>query len=148
MRIGAPRDFVSGLLFIVIGAAGMWLGRNYAVGSVVRMGPGYLPMVLSGGTILIGLAVLLRSLGTKGPRIEWGVLRPILLIAAALTVFSLLISDFGMVVAIVATVLIASPATPEFRPVEVLLALVLMPIFCAVVFVLLLGQPVPIWPVW
>src|SRR3546814_17414119 len=78
-----------------------------------------LPMVLSGGTILIGLAVLLRSLGTKGPRIEWGVLRPILLIAAALTVFSLLISDFGLVVAIVATVLIASTATPDFRTVEV-----------------------------
>ena len=36
------RDVLSGLVFVVIGAAALWIGRDYAMGTPFRMGPGYL----------------------------------------------------------------------------------------------------------
>ena len=52
------------VLLLVIGLAGLWFGREYEVGIASRMGPGYIPMVLSWGLIF---AILnLGHLGKTG----------------------------------------------------------------------------------
>ena len=40
------RDFFAGLTYILTGAIGVWIARDYPFGSALRMGPGYFPTVL------------------------------------------------------------------------------------------------------
>ena len=45
-------------MLIAIGAAAIFVARNYPFGTALRMGPGYFPVVLGGLLIVFGLAVL------------------------------------------------------------------------------------------
>jgi len=55
------RDFFGGLMYIVVGAAGMWIARDYPFGSALRMGPGYFPSVLAGMMIAFGVAIMIMG---------------------------------------------------------------------------------------
>ena len=47
MSIKSQKDFVSGAMFTVTGAAFAWNAATaYTVGTAGQMGPGYFPMVL------------------------------------------------------------------------------------------------------
>ena len=46
--IRGQQDFWSGLLFVGFGAVALVIGRDYAMGTAMRMGPGYFPMILAG----------------------------------------------------------------------------------------------------
>ena len=46
-RVKNPQDFWAGLLFLAVGCLALWFGRGYAFGTATKMGPGYLPTVLS-----------------------------------------------------------------------------------------------------
>ena len=52
------KDFLSGLMFVAFGLAALYFGQHLAVGTPVRMGPGYVPRMLS--MILLALGVLVR----------------------------------------------------------------------------------------
>ena len=49
----ARKDVLSGLLFIAIALFGLWLSRDYPIGTALRMGTGYVPRLLC--WILLGL---------------------------------------------------------------------------------------------
>ena len=53
--IRAPKDFWTGVMFIAIAAVALYAGRGYSLGTAVRMGPGYFPMLLGSLLALIGL---------------------------------------------------------------------------------------------
>ena len=42
----ARKDVLSGLLFVGVAALGLWLSRNYPIGTALRMGTGYVPRLL------------------------------------------------------------------------------------------------------
>ncbi len=42
----ARADVLSGLLFIAVAAFGLWVSRDYPVGTALRMGTGYVPRLL------------------------------------------------------------------------------------------------------
>ena len=50
-------DVLSGLLFIAIAAFGLWLSRDYPVGTALRMGTGYMPRLLC--WVLLGVSVVI-----------------------------------------------------------------------------------------
>ena len=79
-RVKSPQDFGAAILFLAIGIAGIYFGRDLAFGTASRMGPGYFPTMLSGIIVLIGAIVGLQSLVVEGPPIEPIRLRPILFI--------------------------------------------------------------------
>ena len=60
VRVRSPQDLGAGVVFVVIGVAGYYFGRDLAFGSAARMGPGYFPMLLSVLIIAIGLIVGFR----------------------------------------------------------------------------------------
>ena len=68
MKIKSQRDFFSGLLFIVAGAAFAWGASTYPIGRAARMGPGYFPFVL--GVVLIAVLWLKDNIPEKLD-IEW-----------------------------------------------------------------------------
>jgi len=63
MQIKSPKDFWAGLMFIGFGAfAVAWSLTHYQMGTAVRMGPGYFPVMLGGLLAVLGAAVFAESL--------------------------------------------------------------------------------------
>jgi putative tricarboxylic transport membrane protein len=56
------KNFLSGLFFLGVGALGIFMAPGYPMGSALRMGPGYFPVVLSSLLILFGIYCLLQGL--------------------------------------------------------------------------------------
>ncbi|MGH8702959.1 MAG: tripartite tricarboxylate transporter TctB family protein, partial [Burkholderiales bacterium] len=102
------RDFLAGLLFIVLGELAVVFARDYPIGSTMRMGPGYFPTVLGGILFLFGVYLLLRGV-RSGDKVkgEWG-WRPLALIALSIVLFGFLLDRAGMIPAIVAMLFVAA----------------------------------------
>jgi len=56
------KDFLAGVMFIAFGLIALWLGRNLALGTTVRMGPGYVPHTLAEIMMVLGTIVSLLPL--------------------------------------------------------------------------------------
>ena len=144
-RIKDQKDFWSGILFIAFGCAGIWFGRNYAIGSLSRMGPGFFPMMMSAALIGTGAFILARSLVVSGEPIERIALVPQLLILAAIVVFGLLIERVGLAASVIAVAVISGIAAQGLRWFELAALALAMSALCVALFVYLLGQPIPVW---
>ncbi len=145
MRFNNLQDLLAGLLFVAFGAAALWFGQNYAIGSATRMGPGYLPNVL--GWLLVGLGsfITLRAFvigGVPIPRIH---LRPQIMIIAALLAFALTVERLGLLAAAAAVVVLGSLASREARPLEIIVIAALTAAAAVGLFIYLLGQPMQPW---
>jgi putative tricarboxylic transport membrane protein len=140
----ARKDVWAGLMLIVIGAAAMFIARNYPFGTALRMGPGYFPMLLGGLLILFGLAILAAGLRT-GDKIAgtWS-LRALIILPLSLVLFGVLMERAGFVPAMMVLIFGSATASTEFRFLEVLLFSIGLTALAAVVFVLLLGLPYPL----
>src|SRR5688572_15221992 len=95
--IKRPRDFTAGLLFTGIGIAFAWWSRDYALGTLRQMGPGFFPLVLGSLLAVIGLFKCAAALFGEGERFEPFSWRPLLLVAGASAAFALLIRGAGLV---------------------------------------------------
>ena len=136
---------LSGVVFVAIGAAGLWIGRDYALGTPFRMGPGYFPRVLCGLLVAIGLFVAVRGLIAGGEAPERLIWRPLLLITLATVAFAALITTAGLAPAAFAVVLIGAMGGPEFRVLEALVLAVLLAGAAVALFILGLGMPLSIF---
>jgi hypothetical protein len=72
IRIKSPQDVGAAIILIALGLAGVWFGRDYDIGSVSRMGPGYMPALLSIGLLVFGAVIGLRAVTVDGPPIATG----------------------------------------------------------------------------
>jgi hypothetical protein len=144
IRVKHPQDFWAGLLFFVIGCAFAWVARNYAFGAATRMGPGYLPSVLSWMLIGLGAFLTLRGMIESGSAIQPSLIRPQIFVILAIVVFGLLIERLGLAPTVVVAAVIAALATTEMRWVETLILAAGLATLCVILFVKLLGQPLAI----
>ena len=64
VRVKSPQDLGAGAVFVLIGVAGLYFGRELAFGTAARMGPGYFPTLLSILILAIGIIVAIRGLTT------------------------------------------------------------------------------------
>ena len=145
IRVKNPQDFWAGLLFLVVGCLALWFGRNYTFGTATRMGPGYLPTVLSWALVLIGALLSLRALVFDGQPIERSLVRPQVFILLAIIVFGLLIERVGLAPTIIAVTVIAALASQDMRWREAIMVAVGLAMLCVGLFIYLLGQPLTIW---
>jgi hypothetical protein len=146
MRIRAPKDFWSGVMFGGFAVVAILAARGYSFGSAGKMGPGYFPLLLGGvlgvlSAILIGRSVVLE--GEPLPRFH---ALPLAIIAVAVCLFGLLIEPFGLIVALAVLTVLSAWAGPQFRLTEVLALTVALIVFSIGVFVYALGLPINIWP--
>lgn len=56
------KDLLSGLMFIVFGMAALYFGQKLALGTPVRMGPGYVPRMLAFILLSLGSIIVLTTL--------------------------------------------------------------------------------------
>ncbi len=147
VRVKNPQDFWSGILFIAFGGLALWLGRDYAMGTLAKIGPGFLPVVLSVGLLGVGGVLALRALAVEGPAIEKSQVVPQLFILAAIAVFAFGIERLGLVLTVMAVAVTASFAWRRMNWLEVIALAIGLAVLCFVLFVQLLGQPFAVWPV-
>ncbi|QEL27376.1 tripartite tricarboxylate transporter TctB family protein (plasmid) [Bosea sp. F3-2] len=145
MMLRSPKDFGAGLLYVGLGLAALWFGRDYSVGSAGRMGPGYFPLVLGSLMVLIGIASLVRSFLVAGSPIGAVAWKALVLIVGATSLFGWLLPRAGTIVALMALILVSGTASRHFRLDWRNLAIALaMTLACVLVFIKGLGVPMPI----
>jgi len=148
-RIARPKDFWSGLLFLIIGVGFAVGSREYSFGVSARPGPGYFPFGLGVLMALLGLYVLATSVGRKsaaGPKVGAFAWRPILVILGAILLFGFALPRFGMVVALPLLIIISSAASTEFSWKAAVLNSVILTVGSYLIFIAGLGLVIPVWP--
>ncbi len=162
MKVKSQQDLWAGLMFIGFGIFfivvalgtpefldrlfGSKLIPGYKMGSAVRMGPAYFPVMLGGMLAFLGLLVLFDSIVEKGPKVAKFHFRPLLFIAASSLAFAYLLRPLGLVLASIALVFISAFGGHEFKWKEVAIMTVVLSIFVVLVFVKALSLPFPICP--
>jgi putative tricarboxylic transport membrane protein len=153
LRIFGRKNVLAGLMFIATGAFGLWLSRNYPVGTALRMGTGYMPRLLC--WILVGLGAVVLLQGLREPETirvpEPGArarLWPVLIVTASLVVFGLALERLGLVVSILLLTGIGSLAARGLKPWEVLAAAAGLILLTWAIFIVGLGLTIPAWPDW
>ncbi len=102
---------------LLLTGLGLFFGLNalrYPVGSLARFGPGFFPLLVSGGLLLLAAMMLLRSRLVASAPTEFNV-RNIAIILAALASFVVVTSLLDMAAGIVALVFISTIAGSSYR---------------------------------
>lgn len=135
-------DIVTGILLMLAAAFFGWQTTGLEIGTSLRMGPGYFPMVLSALLFILGLAVLFNALRQPEDapigRIAW---RGLLFILPAPVFFGLTVRGLGFVPSLFVTALIASMASVRMRFLPALVLSALVTLFSTLVFSYALGLP-------
>ena len=147
-RLLARKDVLAGFMFVGIAALGLFLSRNYPIGTALRMGTGYVPRLLCWILLVLGGIVLIQGLRANetsagDPPLR---LRPLLLVPLSLVAFALTIESLGIIIAGTLLILIGGLASSESRPLEVLATALALVLFTWGIFVWALSLPIPVWP--
>lgn len=134
---------------MIVGLAAVIIGRDYPMGTAGRMGPAYFPTVLGGLLALIGLAAIVRSFFREAEEpIGKFAIKETILILTGVILFASLIRGAGMVVSVIAIVLVSALASTKFQWKGGFVLAAGLSIFAVLVFVKLLGLPIPIFGPW
>jgi putative tricarboxylic transport membrane protein len=148
MSLRNPKDFWTGIIYVAFGAAAIFIARDYGMGTALKMGPAYFPVVLSVLLILIGIISLVRSFIKPGTPIGRYAFKGLLLVTASTVLFGLIVRGAGLVIALPLLVIISSYASKEFNWKYSLASAVGLTVFCILIFLKGLGVPLPILGSW
>ena len=152
-RVLGRKDVLAGLLFIAVAALGLWLSRDYPIGTALRMGTGYVPRLLC--WLLLGLGAIILVQGLREAQDarplssdDVSALRPVVFVTASLVIFGLSIERLGLVVSILLLIGMGAVAARGLRPLETLAAALVLIVLSWGIFILGLGLTIPVWPEW
>lgn len=137
-------ELFGGLLLIGIGAYAYYHGQQYAFGSLARMGPGFLPQVLSMALCAMGgiLAVTSQLKPSSAIDLQLG---QVLIVAASMVLFAILLRPAGLFTAAFVSVVVSSWADRQITwPGRIVLALVVAGL-ASLIFIVGLGMNMPLW---
>jgi hypothetical protein len=146
MRIRSLSDFWCGLLFIAAGIAIAILAQEYRIGTAARMGPGYFPTLLGLLLALLGASLTVPAFVVDGEPLQQFHMRPLLFVLLSIAAFGIVLAYFGFAAAIVALVMVAGFADPDLRPLQTVGVAAFLVVFSILIFVVLLGLPIQLWP--
>jgi hypothetical protein len=139
------KRFLSGLMFIGIGAIAIWMARDYPMGTALRMGPGYFPIVLGGIVIAFGVwEIIIGVLKPDPVQGNWS-LRALAILPIAAVIFGILMEKAGFIPALIALIIASALAGREFKFVEVLILALGLTVVCTGIFIYGLGLPYPLF---
>src|SRR5436305_3635054 len=122
------------MMFIVFGLVALWFGRHLAMGTTVRMGPGYVPHMLAYIMMGLGGIISVLALVKQGELPEVPKWKPITMVTIGIVCFGLLFEWAGMLPALIVLILIASLGSDEFKIGEVIANIVVLAVLALVVF--------------
>lgn len=149
IKLQDKRDFSAGLFFLGFGLVGAYLSSAYPMGSAMRMGAGYFPLLLCGLLALIGGGVIFRSMRFAGAveALEEGIaFRPVAFIAGSVVAFGWVVANWGLLIAIVVLTVLSGFARRGASLREIAALSLVLAVFGVAVFSYGLGLPLPILP--
>jgi putative tricarboxylic transport membrane protein len=135
-----PVELFSGLLILGIGAFFFHGAAEYPMGSVSRMGPGYVPRALGAICMVLGLVIATGAVRMPGrlPYVSW---RAIFTILGAIALFGLLLERVGLIGAVLVASAVSMLGNPDAGARGIALTSIILAVFCWVLFGLVLGLP-------
>lgn len=139
-------DALAGLVLLALASSIWLLNARFAIGTLRAMGPGYMPRALAGLLALIGVGLVVFA--WAGPRAAAATWRPraVVMLAAAMLAFALLIERAGLIAASIAAIILAAAAGRDSRMIETIAFAIAAALFASIVFVWGLGQVMPLLP--
>lgn len=136
------KSLMAALMCLLPGAVLLWGGIGYGVGGLDDPGPGLFPAVIGCGLLLIGAALGISRAGRDDAALHFHP-RPFLVYPLALACFALALHRFGILPAVALATMVATFAKSDWTPGSTIgLGLAMMAI-SYVVFIWMLGLPVP-----
>lgn len=123
-----------GALFIFFGLFFAYQSWIMDLGTALRMGPGFFPLLLAAVLILIGAIVLIQATRVESEPLGPLAWRGMLLILPAPIVFGLTVRGMGFVSAVFITALTASFASMRMKPLAALILSASVTLFSYLVF--------------
>jgi hypothetical protein len=117
------------------------------------MGTGYVPRLLCWILLGLGGVVLIAGLREAQAQLQpsasagWA-WRPVVFVTAGLAIFGLSIERLGLVVSIVLLIGVGAIAARDLRPLETVVAALVLIVLSWAIFILGLGLTIPVWPEW
>ncbi|MGR8962545.1 tripartite tricarboxylate transporter TctB family protein [Rhizobium leguminosarum] len=134
-------NVICGALFVATGAFFVIQSLGLDLGTTVRMGPGYFPLVLAGVLVLLGAIIFTQALRVEGEPIDPFAWRGMLFILPAPVFFGLTVRGLGFAPALFFTAFIACFASQKMNVVFAIVLSLLLTIFSVAVFSYGLGLP-------
>lgn len=144
-------DTVNGLcgaLFAVLGLIFAYQSWMLDMGTALRMGPGYFPLLLAFVLLALGIVILIQATRVKGEPVGPIAWRGMLLILPAPVLFGLTVRGLGFVPAVFLTALLASFASLRMKPLTALILSIVVTLFSYAVFTRGLGLPFRTFGPW
>ena len=142
MKLGvANKDVVAGFLLIAVAGLFALKASELSMGTPLRLGPGYFPLILSGILAALGLAVLANGLRAGGGLPSGAASRGLAVIIAAVIFFAAAVRPLGFVPTLAVTVMLATLASARFRLIPALLLTTGVVAFCWALFIWGIGLP-------
>jgi hypothetical protein len=112
----ARKDLLAGAVFIAFGLAFAVTASTYEIGSALRMGPGFFPLVLGGILVVLGVLIAVTGyVAADGGEIGTVPWRALVLLLTAIFFFGFTVRGLGLVPALFLSVLLAALAGRNAR---------------------------------
>ncbi|MBB2698273.1 UNVERIFIED_ORG: hypothetical protein GGI66_002937 [Rhizobium esperanzae] len=132
---------ICGALFVATGAFFAVQSLSLDLGTALRMGPGYFPLVLACVLVLLGAIIFIQALRVEGEPVDVFAWRGMLFILPAPVFFGLTVRGLGFAPALFVTAFIACFASRKMNVVFAIILSLLLTIFSVAVFSYGLGLP-------
>ncbi len=144
MKNRDSRDLMGGIALIAIGVFAAMHARQYELGELQRMGPGYFPTVLGIILAILGVLVAVPALFREGTsiKIEW---KSLAWVMVNILVFALLLNHLGMIFTSFLAVIASSMASDIKWKARLILSGCIA-FITYLIFSFGLGMVIPVWP--
>lgn len=142
--MGRTRDIATGAMLIGLGIAMIWISAGFPSIGAVTYGPDLFPRIIAGGLILSGLGILLEVWRGVAPKPEAIAYRwlPMLILAALIAAFAVLLPMLGFHIATGLALLVAVRLFGG-GPLTCVLVALIAPVVLHYVFYSVLRVPLP-----
>ncbi|MBA3447578.1 MAG: tripartite tricarboxylate transporter TctB family protein [Pseudaminobacter sp.] len=143
------KDMLSGLIFIGFGVAFGYAALNYEIGTALRMGPAYFPLILAGIIILLGSIIVIQSFaGADATPLDRAPWLGLVLIVGALIFFGVTVRGLGLAPALFVTTFLSAFASRRTGPLAALVLAAGLTLLCTAIFIWALGLPLRVVGPW
>lgn len=144
------KNLLAGLIFVGFGLAFGYAASNYQIGTALRMGPGYFPIILAVIMVVLGAIIVVQSFLSGTDEIPLGQVpwRGLVLLIGALVFFGFTVRGLGLLPSLFVTVFLAGFASRSNGLVGALVLAAGLTTLCMVIFIWALGLPLPLFGPW